>query len=171
LNSRRKLHRLSKDRVVPFTLFLTIDVDKKVEALTTLKSYLKRNDVDVSSFYILLTLKTDAIPLIFDSVRQGLISTNHPNVAQTALSCLIVLTKRMAIQDATRLKAVASQLLPLLVERLSDVKDRYRELAMTCLVEYWKASPSDLEKTIKEVGFGNKSWRIREQVYSILSKG
>jgi len=70
----------------------------------------------------------------------------------------------MAIQDANRLKAVAGQLLPVLVERLGDVKDRYRELAMSSLVEFWKASPVDVEKTIKEAGFGNKSWRIREQV-------
>lgn len=72
----------------------------------------------------------------------------------------------MALQDATRLKAIAPQLLPLLVDRLSDVKDRYRELAMNSLLEFWKASPVDVEKTIKEVGFGNKSWKIREQVPS-----
>ena len=70
----------------------------------------------------------------------------------------------MAIQDASRLKSIAPQLLPLLVDRLGDVKDRYRDLAMNSLVEFWKASPGDVEKTIKEVGFGNKSWRIREQV-------
>lgn len=73
----------------------------------------------------------------------------------------------MAIQDASRLKSRAPQLLPLLVDRLGDVKDRYRELAMNSLVEFWKASPGDVEKTIKEVGFGNKSWRIREQVHSL----
>ena len=71
----------------------------------------------------------------------------------------------MALQDATRLKAIAPQILSLLVDRLNDVKDRYRELAMNSLVEFWKASPVDVEKTIKEVGFGNKSWRIREQVF------
>ena len=54
------------------------------------------------------------------------------------------------------------------MDRLSDVKDRYRELAMNSLVEFWKASPVDVEKTIKEVGFGNKSWRIREQVIPLL---
>ena len=70
----------------------------------------------------------------------------------------------MAIQDASRLKPVAGQLLPVLVDRLGDVKDRYRELAMNSLVEFWKASSVDVEKTIKEFGFGNKSWRIREQV-------
>ena len=70
----------------------------------------------------------------------------------------------MGIQDAGRLKALAPSLLPLLVDRLNDVKDRYRELAMSSLVEYWRACPSEVEKTIKEVGFGSKSWRIREQV-------
>lgn len=70
----------------------------------------------------------------------------------------------MTIQDTSRLKVVAPQILALLVDRLGDVKDRYRELAMNSLVEYWKACPSEVEKTIKEVGFGNKSWRIREQV-------
>ena len=70
----------------------------------------------------------------------------------------------MGLQDSSRLKAIAPTLLPLLVDRLGDVKDRYRELTMNSLVEFWKAAPSDVEKTIKEVGFGNKSWRIREQV-------
>jgi CLIP-associating protein 1/2 len=97
-------------------------------------------------------------------VKQGLAATNHPNLAQAALTCLVVLIKRMAIQDSTKLKTVAPSLLPLLVDRLNDVKDRYRELAMSSLVEYWKACPSEVEKTIKEVGFGSKSWRIREQV-------
>ena len=70
----------------------------------------------------------------------------------------------MGIQDAGKLKAAAPSMLPLLVDRLNDVKDRYRDLAMNSLVEYWKACPSEVEKTIKDVGFGNKSWRIREQV-------
>ena len=39
---------------------------------------------------------------------------------------------------------------------------------MNSLVEFWKASPVDVEKTIKEVGFGNKSWKIREQVAYLL---
>jgi CLIP-associating protein 1/2 len=77
----------------------------------------------------------------------------------------------MALQDASKLKLIAPQLLPLLVDRLGDVKDRYRELAMNSLVEFWKASPIDVEKTIKEVGFGNKSWRIREQVCISLIVG
>jgi CLIP-associating protein 1/2 len=70
----------------------------------------------------------------------------------------------MALQDAMKLKSVSAMILPLLIDRLGDVKDRYRELAMNSLVEFWKASPGDVEKMIKEVGFGNKSWRIREQV-------
>jgi CLIP-associating protein 1/2 len=102
--------------------------------------------------------------LIFDSVKQGLASTNHPNLAQAALTCLVILIKRMALQDASKLKSVSTTILPLLVDRLGDVKDRYRELAMNSLVEFWKATPVDVEKTIKEFGFGNKSWRIREQV-------
>ena len=76
----------------------------------------------------------------------------------------------MTIQDVTRLKAIAPTILPLLVDKLGDVKDRYRELAMNCLLEFWKASPGDVERVIKEVGFGNKSWRIREQVF-LLSFG
>ena len=70
----------------------------------------------------------------------------------------------MALQDASKLKSVSPTILPLLVDRLGDVKDRYRELAMSSLVEFWKATPVDVEKTVKEFGFGNKSWRIREQV-------
>lgn len=77
----------------------------------------------------------------------------------------------MALQDSSRLKNnLAPTILPLLVDRLGDVKDRYRELAMNSLVEFWKASPVDVEKTIKEVGFGNKSWRIREQVVYLLGR-
>jgi hypothetical protein len=116
------------------------------------------------SLELWLSGESDAVSLVFDSVRQGLASTNHPNLASTALTCLVVLIKRMALQDSSRLKAVAPSILPLLVDRLGDVKDRYRDLAMNSLVEFWKACPSDVEKTIKEVGFGNKSWRIREQV-------
>ena len=139
-------------------------MDKKVEVLTALKSYLKRNDVDVHLVLECAYMQSEAVPLVFDSVKQGLASTNHPNLAQAALTCLVVLIKRMTIQDVSRLKAIAPQILPLLVDRLGDVKDRYRELAMNSLVEFWKASPVDVEKTIKEIGFGNKSWRIREQV-------
>ena len=101
---------------------------------------------------------------MFDVIKQGLASPNHPNITVAALTCVVVFIKRMGIQDPTRLRATASQFLPLLVDRLGDVKDRYRELAMNSLVEFWKACPSEVEKTIKEVGFGNKSWRIREQV-------
>jgi CLIP-associating protein 1/2 len=145
------------------------DVDKKIESLSTLKSYLKRNDVNVPTPKSRCLFQSDAVGLVFDSVKQGLASTNHPNLTQAALTCLVVLIKRMALQDVTRLKNVAPSILPLLVDRLGDVKDRYRELAMNSLVEFWKASPVDVEKTIKEVGFGSKSWRIREQVRSLDS--
>jgi CLIP-associating protein 1/2 len=139
-------------------------VDKKVEVITALKSYLKRNDVEVYLPLEYAYMQSEAVSLVFDSVKQGLASTNYPNLAQAALTCLVVLIKRMIIQDASRLKVVAPQILPLLVDRLGDVKDRYRDLAMNSLVEYWRVSPVDVEKTIKEVGFGNKLWRIREQV-------
>ena len=49
-NSRRKSLQYSKDQVAPLSPIPDwfVDVDKKVESLTALKSYLKRNDVDVS---------------------------------------------------------------------------------------------------------------------------
>ncbi|KAG5439973.1 hypothetical protein PCK2_000665 [Pneumocystis canis] len=124
--------------------------ERKIETLVGLKRFIKRNDVSL-----------DAVPLLLDGLRMGLISANSL-VAMHSLTCLGHLIKRIVLQDAGRLRASAGFLLPLLIDKLGDMRDKAREVALNALIELWKVIPVDVEKGIKEFGFMSKIWRTRE---------
>ncbi|KAG5440291.1 hypothetical protein PCANB_001861 [Pneumocystis canis] len=124
--------------------------ERKIETLVGLKRFIKRNDVSLES-----------VPLLLDGLRMGLISANSL-VAMHSLTCLGHLIKRVVLQDTGRLKTSIGMLLPLLIEKLGDMRDKAREIALNTLIELWKVMPIDVERGMKELGFTSKIWRTRE---------
>ncbi|KTW32009.1 uncharacterized protein T551_00691 [Pneumocystis jirovecii RU7] len=104
----------------------------------------------------------DAFPALIDALRTGL-SAGSPVLSVECLTCLGHLVKRVALQDAARLRTAAATLVPLLVERLGDPRDKAREAAHSALTHVWRAAPADVERGIRDQGFGSRSWHVREQ--------
>ncbi|QSL64059.1 hypothetical protein MERGE_000214 [Pneumocystis wakefieldiae] len=128
------------------------DNDRKLEVVMGIKRFIKRNDVSL-----------DAVSLLFDGLRIGLISTN-PLVMVNCLACTNHLIKRVSLQEISRLKGPGVVVLPLLIERLGDTKEKVKDVSQNALIELWRGIPSEVERGIKDLGFSSKNWRIREQM-------
>lgn len=51
----------------------------------------------------------------------------------------------------------------MLIEKLGEQKDRNRSIALTGLLDLWKSSGPDVERGIKELGFGSKNAKARQE--------
>lgn len=51
----------------------------------------------------------------------------------------------------------------MLIEKLGEQKDRNRSIASTGLLDLWKSSGPDVERGIKELGFGSKNAKARQE--------
>ncbi|KTW30610.1 hypothetical protein T552_00326 [Pneumocystis carinii B80] len=134
------------------------DNERKMEMIMGIKRFIKRNDVDL-----------EAVSLLFDGLRMGLICTN-PYVAMNSLTCTNHLIKRVSLQEITRLKGPGVMVLPLLIERLGDNKEKVKDVAQNALIELWRGIPIEVERSIKDLGFSSKNWRTREQSLYWLEK-
>lgn len=56
----------------------------------------------------------------------------------------------------------AGRTLPLVIEKMGDQKEKYRQLAAQCLTTFWKATPMDVERVVKNIGLVGKSARMKE---------
>jgi CLIP-associating protein 1/2 len=99
---------------------------------------------------------------LFEACRLGVSSPNN-TLSLHALSCLGHLIKRVTLQDVARIRPHVAHILPVLIEKLGDQKDRSRSVALTGLLDLWKSSGPDVERGIKELGFGSKIPRCRQE--------
>ncbi|KAF8457572.1 clasp N terminal-domain-containing protein [Kalaharituber pfeilii] len=129
----------------------TKDVDVKTAEVQKIKGQIKRNNI-----------QSEAITTLCEALRLGLASTNLL-LFQHSFSCISHVIKRLVLQEPHRLRPQCSHLLPLFCERLGDQKPRISAMALTCLVDMYKACPQETEKTVKELGMGSKNPRAREQ--------
>lgn len=56
----------------------------------------------------------------------------------------------------------AGRTLPLVIEKMGDQKEKYRQLAAQCLTTFWRATPMDVERVVKNIGLVGKSARMKE---------
>ncbi|KAH0612578.1 uncharacterized protein H6S33_008958 [Morchella sextelata] len=127
------------------------DVDQKIAEFANIKSQVKHQHV-----------QTEAIGPLFEACRLGVSSPNN-TLSLHALSCLGHLIKRVTLQDVARIRPHVAHILPVLIEKLGDQKDRSRSVALTGLLDLWKSSGPDVERGIKELGFGSKIPRCRQE--------
>jgi CLIP-associating protein 1/2 len=101
-------------------------------------------------------------------VRIGLSSAHNALYAQS-FSCIGHLIRRVSLQDPSRLKNQTRDILPLLIEKMGDSRDKYRRQAVSCLVDLWKHCQPEVEKAVKELGFPNKNPKTREGCMTLLA--
>ncbi|KAI5809364.1 clasp N terminal-domain-containing protein [Pyronema omphalodes] len=135
------------------------DVDRKISEFAAIKAQIKHQP----------SVQPEAINPLFDACRIAIASPNSSLAAQ-ALSCLSHLTRRISLQEPARIRSQAPNVLPLLIEKLADQKERNKTLALSTIIAFYKHAPQEVERCIKEQGFANKNPRVRQESIRWLSE-
>jgi hypothetical protein len=144
--------KITEEQVANLLAILRTDasIDAKVHQVNNVKSGIKQNNVpDV------------CVPPLFEATRTSMISP-HAALANAGFSTLNHLLTRLSRQEPKHVVKEAARTLPLVVEKMGDQKEKYRQLAAQCLTTFWKASPLDVERIVKNAGLVGKNARMKE---------
>ncbi|KAK6507615.1 suppressor of tub2 mutation [Arthrobotrys musiformis] len=131
----------------------------KVDHLVQAKQKIKHYGID-----------PDATEPTFSAVRIGMSQASNMTLFQHSLSCLGYLVKRCRANDATLLKRLSIDLLPLLLDKMGDAKERIREMALSPVVDIWTVAPVETERIIREAGLTSKNSRLKESSLEWLTR-
>lgn len=125
-------------------------LDAKVQVVTAVKSGIKQHNVPES-----------CLPQLFDGLRTAS-SSQHAALVNAGFTALNHLLTRLSRQDPKLLAREAARTLPLVIEKLGDVKDKYRSLATQALNTIYAAAPADAERFVRNSALGSKNPRAKE---------
>lgn len=97
----------------------------------------------------------------FDLIRTAMVS-QHSALAATGFSALGHLFKRLSIQEPKHIAIHGPRMLPAVLDRLGDQRERLRALATQCLGDLWKACPQEVERAIRDSAMVSKNPRTKE---------
>lgn len=125
-------------------------VDAKVAQINAVKSAIKQNNVPDSS-----------VSILFEITRISMVSQQAAlvNAGFTTLNHLLT---RIGRQDPKHISKEAKNTLPLVIDKIGDTKEKYRVLATQCLTTFWRASPMDVERAVKNTAMVGKNSRGKE---------
>jgi CLIP-associating protein 1/2 len=144
--------KITEDQVASLLSILRTDAstDAKVNQINNVKSGIKQNNVP----------EVCVLPL-FEATRISMISP-HAAITNAGFSTLNHLLTRLSRQEPKYVVKEAGRTLPLVIEKLGDQKEKYRQLAAQCLTTFWKAAPLDVERIVKNSGLVGKNSRMKE---------
>ncbi|KAK4126101.1 ARM repeat-containing protein [Parathielavia appendiculata] len=145
--------RITDEQVADLiTLLLRSDasVDAKVQQVTAIKSSIKQQTVPESCI----------IP-VFDALRTAS-SSQHANLVNAGFTALNHLFTRLSRQDPKALAKEGVRTLPLIIERLGDQKEKFRQLALQILVTLYKVAPVEVERSVRNTAMVGKNPRAKE---------
>ncbi|ERS97801.1 hypothetical protein HMPREF1624_05972 [Sporothrix schenckii ATCC 58251] len=125
-------------------------VETKVQLVTAAKSGIKQHNVP-----------DHAIPVLFEALRTAS-SSQHAALVNAGFTGLNHLLTRLSRQEPKFLAKEAARTLPLIVEKLGDVKEKYRSLAQQSLVTLYQAAPMDVERSLRNTAMTGKNPRAKE---------
>ncbi|KAK4227891.1 protein STU1 [Podospora fimiseda] len=125
-------------------------IDTKVNTVNAAKSSIKQHNVpDVC-----------VIPL-FDALRKAS-STQHAILVNAGFTALNHLLTRMSRQDPKWLSKDVVNTLPLVVDKLGDLKEKFRQLALQALATMYKVAPLETERAVRNTAMVGKNPRAKE---------
>jgi CLIP-associating protein 1/2 len=144
--------RITEEQAANLLAILRTDasVDAKVHQINVVKSAIKQNSVPDA-----------CIPPLFEAARISMTSS-HGALVNTGFSTLNHLLTRISRQESKHIVKEAARTLPLVMEKMGDQKEKYRQLAAQCLTTFWKAASMDVERIVKNVGLVGKNSRMKE---------
>lgn len=125
-------------------------VDTKVTQIDNVKSGIKKNNVPDA-----------CVASLFEITRIAMTS-QHTALVNAGFSTLNHLLTRLSRQEPKHVTKEVGRTLPLVVEKLGDHKEKYRLLATQCLTTFWKASPMDVERAVRNSAMAGKNSRAKE---------
>lgn len=144
--------KITEEQVANLLAILRTDAsnDAKVNQFSNLKSGIKQ-----------LNVPEACVAPLFEATRTAMTS-QHAAVVNAGFSTLHHLLTRLSHQEPKFNAKEAGRTLPLVMEKMGDQKEKYRQLAAQCLTRFWKAAPMDVERIIKNVGLVGKNSRMKE---------
>ncbi len=144
--------KINEEQVANLLAVLRTDasIDAKVNQINNVKSGIKQNNVP----------EPCVLPL-FEATRQSMIS-QHAAIVNAGFSTLNHLLTRLSRQEPKYVAKEAGRTLPLVIEKMGDQKEKYRQLAAQCLTTFWKVAPMDVERIVKNAGMVGKNPRMKE---------
>jgi CLIP-associating protein 1/2 len=144
--------KITEEQVANLQAILRTDasVDAKVNLINNVKSGIKQNNVpDV------------CVPALFETTCTAMTSS-HAALVNASFSTLNHLLTRLSRQEPKHIVKHAAKTLPLVIEKMGDQKEKYRQLAAQCLTTFWKQTPMDVERIVKNAGLVGKNSRMKE---------
>jgi hypothetical protein len=132
--------------------------EAKIHCINEVKGFIKRNHLDESIVWSL-----------FELIRQAILAPNMA-ISSTGSSTLPVFVKRLLFQNVRILGSFAAATIPLLTDLLGDSKEDQRALAVQCLMELWKAAPSEVERQVRETLMPSRNPRVKVSTMSWISR-
>jgi CLIP-associating protein 1/2 len=144
--------KITEEQVANLLAILRADssIDAKVSQINNVKSGIKQNNVP----------EVCVLPL-FEAIRTSMTS-QHGAIVNAGFSTLNHLLTRLSRQEPKYVVKEAARTLPLVVEKMGDQKEKYRQLAAQCLTTFWKQAPMDVERIVKNAGLVGKNSRMKE---------
>ncbi|TLS26952.1 hypothetical protein PpBr36_04671 [Pyricularia pennisetigena] len=144
--------KLDEDQVSSLIAILRKDVsvDAKVQQVNAVKSSIKQHNVP-----------DNCVVPVFEALRIAS-TAQHAVLVNAGFTGLNHLITRMSRQEPKYLTKEAVRLLPLLVEKLGDQKEKFRTVATQSLITMYKATPAEVERVIRNVAMVGKNPRAKE---------
>ncbi|KAL5316518.1 hypothetical protein ACEPPN_015566 [Leptodophora sp. 'Broadleaf-Isolate-01'] len=144
--------KINEEQVANLLAILRTDasIDAKVNQINNVKSGIKQNNVPEPCI----------VPL-FEATRTSMTSS-HAAIVNAGFSTLNHLLTRLSRQEPKYVAKEAGRTLPLVIDKMGDLKEKYRQLAAQCLTTFWKIAPLDVERIVKNAGLVGKNSRMKE---------
>jgi CLIP-associating protein 1/2 len=144
--------RITDEQVADLIALLRTDasIDAKVQQVTAVKSSIKQQIVPDS-----------CIVPVFDALRTAS-SSQHASLVNAGFTGLNHLFTRLARQDPKILSKEGARTLPLIVDKLGDQKEKFRQLAAQALVTLYKVAPVEVERSVRNIAMVGKNPRAKE---------
>ncbi|EFW98616.1 protein stu1 [Grosmannia clavigera kw1407] len=131
-------------------LVADVSVDVKVQHVTAAKSSIKQHNVP-----------DNVVGPLFEALRTASTS-QHAALVNAGFTSVNHLLTRLSRQEPKLLIKEAARTLPLIIEKLGDLKEKYRSLAMQALTTLQHVAPLDVERFVRNTAMVGKNPRAKE---------
>ncbi|KAJ4300287.1 suppressor of tub2 mutation [Collariella sp. IMI 366227] len=144
--------RITDQQVADLIAILRTDasVDAKVQQVTAIKSSIKQHNVPDS-----------CIQPVFEALRTAS-SSQHAVLVNAGFTSINHLFTRLARQEPRYLTKEGARTLPLIIEKLGDSKEKFRQLALQALGTLYKWAPLEVERSVRNTAMVGKNARAKE---------
>lgn len=124
--------------------------EEKLQLIMNLKSHVKRDFVDITQ-----------VPKYLESLSVA-IDIADPTILSNSFSVLSHLVKRVSIQDRSGdvLRNLSYLVLPIIINRLGDLKSNIKAAAKKALEAYWLTASKEVERAIMDIGLTHNSPKV-----------